>query len=102
MNAPIYSNENFIRMVVCIPTNSNGNMRGAAMAKANPNGTQILRRKQVERLTGMSRSTIYLWIQQGTFPRPVSLGPRAVGWVEHEIQEWLAERIENRDKELAI
>lgn len=57
----------------------------------------ILRRKQVEARTGLSRSTIYLRIQEGTFPRPINLGARAVGWLENEIDEWLAARIENRD-----
>ena len=59
---------------------------------------RILRRKQVENRTGLSRSTIYLRIQEGTFPRPISLGTRAVGWLEHEIDEWLGACIENRDR----
>ncbi|NPT46158.1 AlpA family phage regulatory protein [Paraburkholderia sp. 1N] len=54
----------------------------------------IIRRKQVEALTGLSRSTIYLRISQGTFPRNISLGARAVGWVESEINEWLDHQIE--------
>jgi prophage regulatory protein len=54
----------------------------------------ILRRKQVEARTGLSRSTIYLRVSDGTFPKPVSLGARAVGWVESEISDWLASRIE--------
>lgn len=45
----------------------------------------ILRRKQVEADTGYSRSTIYLRITQGLFPRPVRLGLRAVGWPAREI-----------------
>jgi prophage regulatory protein len=53
----------------------------------------ILRLPAVKASTGLSRSTIYLRVSQGTFPRPVSLGGRAVGWVEAEIQSWLAERI---------
>jgi prophage regulatory protein len=53
----------------------------------------ILRLPAVKTRTGLSRSTIYLRISQGTFPKPVSLGGRAVGWVEEEIQSWLAERI---------
>ena len=53
----------------------------------------ILRLPAVRASTGLSRSTIYLRISQGTFPRPVSLGGRAVGWLEEEIQSWLAERI---------
>ena len=53
----------------------------------------ILRLPAVKTRTGLSRSTIYLRVSQGTFPRPVRLGGRAVGWVEEEIQSWLAERI---------
>jgi prophage regulatory protein len=48
----------------------------------------------VKRSTGLSRSTIYLRITQGTFPKPVSLGGRAVGWLEAEAQQWLQRRIE--------
>ena len=54
----------------------------------------ILRLPDVKRSTGLSRSTIYLRILQGTFPKPVSLGERSVGWVESEIQEWLQRRID--------
>jgi prophage regulatory protein len=54
----------------------------------------ILRLPDVKRSTGLSRSTIYLRISQGTFPKPVSLGERSVGWVEAEIQEWLQRRID--------
>ena len=54
----------------------------------------ILRRKQVQVRTGLSRSTIYERMKTGAFPKPVSLGPRAVGWIESEIDRWLTERIE--------
>jgi prophage regulatory protein len=54
----------------------------------------ILRLPDVKRSTGLSRSTIYLRITQGTFPKPVSLGGRAVGWLEAEVQQWLQRRIE--------
>ena len=54
----------------------------------------ILRLPSVKASTGLSRSTIYLRIMQGTFPKPVGLGGRAVGWLEAEIQEWLQRRIE--------
>ncbi len=56
----------------------------------------ILRRKQVEARTGLSRSTIYSRISEGSFPRPIELGGgRAVGWIESEINEWLQARIEH-------
>ena len=63
------------------------------MALEIPAGLAIIRRKQVEARTGLSRSTIYLRIAQGTFPAPVNLGSRAVGWVQSEIDHWLAARI---------
>jgi prophage regulatory protein len=54
----------------------------------------ILRLPAVKASTGLSRSTIYLRVAEGTFPRPVSLGGRAVGWLEAEIQEWLQRQID--------
>lgn len=54
----------------------------------------ILRLTDVRARTGLSRSTIYLRIALGTFPKAVPLGGRAVGWLEHEIQQWLKERVE--------
>ena len=54
----------------------------------------ILRLPAVKAKTGLSRSTIYLRVAQGTFPKPVGLGGRAVGWLEAEIQDWLQRRIE--------
>ena len=55
---------------------------------------RILRLPLVRERTGLSRSSIYLRISEGRFPRPVSLGERAVGWLESEITEWLNRRIE--------
>jgi len=54
----------------------------------------ILRLPNVKLRTGLSRSTIYLRISEGNFPKPVSLGGRAVGWIELEINEWLEHQIE--------
>lgn len=56
--------------------------------------TTILRLPTVKARTGLSRSTIYLRISEGKFPAPVSLGDRAVGWVETEVNDCLANRIE--------
>jgi prophage regulatory protein len=55
---------------------------------------KILRLPDVKTSTGLSRSTIYFRISQGVFPKPVSLGGRAVGWLESEIQDWLQRQIE--------
>ncbi|MEM1149947.1 MAG: AlpA family transcriptional regulator [Pseudomonadota bacterium] len=53
---------------------------------------RILRRPEVEALTGLARSTLYLHIKQGRFPSPVQIGPRAVGWRHSAVAAWLAER----------
>ncbi len=63
--------------------------------------TAILRLPAVKARTGLSRSTIYLRVSEGSFPKPVSLGGRAVGWVESEIQRWLEQRIEASRKAAA-
>lgn len=49
----------------------------------------ILRRGQVEREVGLKRSTIYQRMQEGTFPRPIRLGERAVGWRASDIELFL-------------
>lgn len=54
--------------------------------------SQILRRKDVEAMIGLSRSTIYKLISQDMFPKPVQLGPRAVGWRLSDIEDWLHTR----------
>ena len=53
----------------------------------------IIRRKQVECRVGLKRSTLYQRIAEGTFPAPVALGARAVGWIESEVDQWLRDRI---------
>ena len=55
-------------------------------------GSRILRRPEVEVRTGLSRSTIYAMMDEGTFPRPLRLGKRAVGWPDHIIAEFLQSR----------
>jgi prophage regulatory protein len=62
-----------------------------------PNPSAIIRRDVVEARTGLARSTIYANIAAGAFPRPVSLGGKAVGWIEAEIQAWIDARIAERD-----
>lgn len=52
--------------------------------------------------TGLSRSTIYKYISDGSFPKPVSLGVRNVAWVESEVEDWILERIRERDDETAL
>ncbi|ALY59438.1 TPA: helix-turn-helix transcriptional regulator [Pseudomonas aeruginosa] len=58
---------------------------------------RIIRLKEVIDSTGLSRSTLYKYISEGTFPKPVSLGDRCVGWVDSEVHDWILARIEERD-----
>ena len=53
--------------------------------------TKILRLWEVERLTRLSKATLYRMMKSGTFPRPVRLGVRAVGWIQTEIESWIAD-----------
>jgi prophage regulatory protein len=61
--------------------------------EAKPIQTRILRRHEVEARYGLKRSTIYDAVRAGTFPPPVRLGARAIGWVESEVEAWIASRI---------
>ncbi len=54
----------------------------------------ILRLPAVKARTGLSRSTIYLRISEGSFPKPISLGGHAVGWIESEVSGWLDQQID--------
>jgi prophage regulatory protein len=56
------------------------------------NANTILRISQVKEITTLGRSTIYLYMSQGTFPKQRKLGERAVGWHSSDIFRWVAER----------
>ncbi len=58
--------------------------------------TALIRRKEVEKLTALSRSRIYDLMKVGKFPKPVQLGAMSVAWLEIEIREWIAARIADR------
>ncbi|RBP80830.1 AlpA family transcriptional regulator [Shewanella putrefaciens] len=61
---------------------------------------KLIRLKNVIDTTGLARSTIYKYIDKGIFPKAVTLGGRVVAWVESEVQEWILERIQERDLQL--
>lgn len=58
---------------------------------------RILRLNDVMEQTGMARSTIYKFIDAGTFPKPVPLGGRSVGWIDLEIVRWIEDKVKIRD-----
>ena len=60
--------------------------------------TRFIRRPAVESRTGLARSTIYLLMQNGHFPKPVRIGSRAVAWPEAEVEAWLNARLAEREE----
>ena len=53
---------------------------------------KLLRLPQVKDLTGLSRATIYRYVDAGDFPRPVKLGTRAVAWHASDVAAWIEGR----------
>jgi prophage regulatory protein len=57
---------------------------------------KILRLPHVKEVTGLSRSSIYLMMSKGAFPKPILLNSRAVGWIETELTEWINQKTDLR------
>jgi prophage regulatory protein len=51
---------------------------------------RLLRRREVEREVGLSRSSIYDYMRRGAFPRPINIAPHTVRWIASEIEAWKA------------
>ena len=52
---------------------------------------RLLKRPEVEAITGLSRAAIYARIKVATFPLPVRLGPNSVAWRESDVQKWIGD-----------
>lgn len=61
----------------------------------------LLRRPEVERRTGLKRSSIYSLMKEGAFPQSVALSQRAVAWVESEVDAFIEDRINARQVKAA-
>ena len=61
---------------------------------------KLLRLPEVMSRTGYKRSNIYQLMNLGDFPKSVQLGPRAVAWLSSEIDQWIDDRINERDQRL--
>lgn len=70
------------------------------MAEQKNAAPRIIRREEVKHRTGLPYSSLYERIKVGTFPAPIRLGAgaKAAGWVEAEVDAWIAEQINNRDR----
>ncbi len=54
----------------------------------------ILRLPEVKARTGLSRTTIHVRVTNGSFPRPIKIGVRAIGWLESDIADWITRQVE--------
>lgn len=57
---------------------------------------RLLRRPEVLKAIGLQRAALYALMREGRFPKPVRITARSVGWIESEVQAWLAERVRAR------
>jgi prophage regulatory protein len=63
------------------------------MVATSDNLISLSRLPQVKQRVGLSRSSIYAKIAVGEFPAPISLGGRAVAWLDSEITGWITDRL---------
>jgi prophage regulatory protein len=70
------------------------NVRAALSGRGS---VRILRLPQVEAKVGLKHTAIYEKIAEGSFPKPIPLGPQARGFVETEIDDWICAQIAKRD-----
>lgn len=72
------------------------------LAPADTRPLTILRPKQAARHVGIAPSTLYRWANDPTmqFPQSVRLGANSSGWLQHELDAWLAARVAERDHAL--
>ena len=54
---------------------------------------RFMRMREVSEMVGVSRATIYRWMDAGDFPRSIALGGNSIAWSEKSVQEWMESRI---------
>ena len=61
----------------------------------------VLKLPQVIKVVSLSRASIYNYVAQGKFPKPIPLGGRSVGWLDSDIEQWIEDRVkESQETEL--
>jgi len=72
-------------------------VRGGGPASVENVSERLMRRREVQRMTGLSRSSLYRLIASKEFPPPIKLSEKCVAWLESEVSEWIASRICTRE-----
>lgn len=67
-----------------------------------PEPDKILRMRTVLQRTGLSRSTVYRKMKDGTFPNQVCISEHCRGWRESEINRWMADPVSFRENSIAV
>ncbi|QYJ85865.1 AlpA family transcriptional regulator [Shewanella mesophila] len=57
---------------------------------------QLLKIRQVMKVTCLARSTVYKYCADNNFPKPIQLGKRNAAWVESEVKEWIEQKMLQR------
>ena len=78
-----------------VQTAGNTQTQNVTVESDHPN--RVMRFSEVMTITGLSRGSIYKQIAAGTFPKNISLGGRATGFLAREVDDWLRARIAARD-----
>ncbi len=68
-------------------------------ASVNTSGQRFVRLPEVMRMSGLSKPSVYRLMAEGEFPRPVKIGLRSVAWPKSDIDQWMAERLSDREVE---
>ena len=63
---------------------------------------RLLRLPEVEAASGLRKSTVYLLMKRGEFPRCVRITPRCVAWPESKVLQWVQDRIAGADQQAAL
>ncbi|WP_259053393.1 helix-turn-helix transcriptional regulator [Methylohalomonas lacus] len=62
---------------------------------------RLIRRPEVLKITGLSRSSLYERISEGAFPSPIRIGPNRVAWIASEVDQWVQDRIQESRSDAA-
>lgn len=71
------------------------------MKKESTSARRFIRLREVSKMTGLSKSSVYDYMNAGLFPKNFPVGPRSVCWIESEVEQWMDDQVARRDQEVA-